>query len=253
MKRISAALLVAGPCRMHGHDLTHHRPARSARRPPRPRPLPTTKPTATASEAPTAASETVPPEPTSDLGDFICTYPYAVDGNADRAQIDDVRVGSHSGYDRIVFQFEKGIPALDVKVGKPPFTRDPSGLPMPVAGKDFLVFLLRGGTGLGPSGRGHLRRPDGLHAAATPMHSVQFIQAGDFEAQSEWVAGLTGPACIRVFALTDPDRLVVDLEARSVGRIATRQVGRPRTLRSWPIPSSRRSTSSVTRSTGTSS
>ncbi len=34
------------------------------------------------------------------------------------------------GYDRIVFEFEKGIPALDVKVGKPPFTKDPSGLPL---------------------------------------------------------------------------------------------------------------------------
>ncbi len=35
---------------------------------------PTTKPTATATEAPTAASAAPwPPEPTSDLGDFVCT------------------------------------------------------------------------------------------------------------------------------------------------------------------------------------
>jgi hypothetical protein len=211
MKRISAALLVL----VLAACTTTTSPSPTGPLGPTtslPTTAPATEPTATATEAPTAASPTVPPEPTSDLGDFVCTYPYAVDGNAVRAQIDDVRVGSHSGYDRIVFQFEKGIPAMDVKVGKPPFSHDPSGLPMLVAGKDFLVFLLRGGTGLGPSGRVTYDGPTDF----TPGYPilVQFTQAGDFEAQSEWVAGLTGPACIRVFALTDPDRLVVDLEAR---------------------------------------
>ena len=83
---------------------------------------------------------------------------------------------------------------------------------MPVAGKDFLVFILRGGTGLGPSGRVTYDGPTDF----TPGYPilVQFVQAGDFEAQSEWVAGLTGPVCIRVFTLTGPDRLVVDLAAK---------------------------------------
>ena len=172
---------------------------------------PTMKPTSGPSTAPTQAP-TAPPEPTADLGDFICTYPYAVDGNAGRAQIDDVRVGSHKGYDRIVFQFEEGIPAMDVNVGQPPFTKDPSGLPMTVAGTDFLVFLLRGGTGLDENFDRTYTGP----TAFTPDYPVlvQFVQAGDFEAQSEWVAGLTGPACIRVFALSGPDRLTIDLAAQ---------------------------------------
>ena len=123
-----------------------------------------------------------------------------------------MRVGTHPGYDRIVFGFKEGIPALDVKVGTPPLTYDPSGLPMEVAGNDFLVFILRGGTGLDPSGRVTYYGPTDF----TPDYPVlvQFIQAGDFEAQSEWVAGLTGPACIRVFTLTGPDRLVIDLAAQ---------------------------------------
>jgi hypothetical protein len=126
-----------------------------------------------------------------------------------RAQIDDVRVGSHKGYDRIVFQFEKGIPDMDVRVGTPPFTHDPSGLPLEVDGNDFLVFILRGGTGLAPDGRVTY---DG-RTDFTPDYPIltQFVQAGDFEAQSEWVAGLTGPACMRVFTLKDPARLVIDL------------------------------------------
>ena len=177
-------------------------------------------PTAQATTAPTAAPTSAPaatPEPTADLGDFICTYPYAVDGNAQRAHISDVRVGAHEGYDRIVFEFEKGIPALDVKVGTPPFTRDPSGLPLKVDGERFLVFILRGGTAVTPNGRVTYDGRTNFRLDRPPL--VQFVQAGDFEAQSEWVAGLTKPVgmtepgCIRVFALTDPDRLVIDLAA----------------------------------------
>jgi hypothetical protein len=211
MKRIAAALLavVLAACTA----ATSPSPSGSlGPTPSAPGTASTTKPTSTAGSAPTTGPTTVPPEPTADLGTFVCTYPYAVDGTTDRAQIDDVRVGSHPDYDRIVFQFENGIPAMDVKVGKPPFTSDPSGLPMPVAGKDFLVFLLRGGTGLGPSGRVTYDGPTDFSPGYPIL--VQFTQAGDFEAQSEWVAGLSQPACIRVFALTGPDRLVIDLAAK---------------------------------------
>ncbi len=140
-----------------------------------------------------------------------------MDGNAERAHISDVRVGAHEGYDRIVFEFEKGIPALDVKVGKPPFTKDPSGLPLKVDGERFLVFILRGGTAVTPNGRVTYDGRTNFRLDRPPL--VQFVQAGDFEAQSEWVAGLTKPVgmtepgCIRVFALSDPDRLVIDLAA----------------------------------------
>jgi len=172
-------------------------------------------PTASSTMAPTSAPTKAPtaaPEPTADLGDFICSYPYAVDGTSDRAQIDDVRVGSHKGYDRIVFQFQRSIPAMDVKVGKPPFSKDPSGLPLNVAGNDFLVFVLRGGTAVTPDGT--LTYEGTTNFKPDYPLLVQFVQAGDFEAQSEWVAGLTGPACIRAFTLTGPDRLVIDLAAK---------------------------------------
>ena len=185
---------------------------------------PTASPTLAPSDQPTAAPtspQTAEPEPTADLGDFNCSYPYAVDGNAERAQIRDVRVGAHEGYDRIVFEFEKGIPAMDVTVGTPPFTKDPSGLPLTVDGERFLVFILRGGTGITPDGRVTYDGPTDFRPGFVPDHPplVQLVQAGDFEAQSEWVAGLTKPVgmtepgCIRVFALSDPDRLVIDLAA----------------------------------------
>ena len=181
---------------------------------------PSDQPTPAPTAAPTSASS-AEPEPTDGLGEFICSYPYAVDGNAERAQISDVRVGAHEGYDRIVFEFEKGIPALDIKVGTQPFTKDPSGLPLTVDGERFLVLTLRGGTGITPNGRVTYDGPTDFTPGFTPDRPplVQFVQAGDFEAQSEWVAGLTkpvgmtGPGCVRVFALSDPDRLVIDLAA----------------------------------------
>ncbi|MET1232886.1 MAG: hypothetical protein ABWY52_08570 [Candidatus Limnocylindrales bacterium] len=209
MKRIAAALLVLVLAACTASDSPS--PSESVMPSASSSSTPPTQATPTAASTP-ASTTAAPPEPTADLGEFICRYPYAVDGNVSRAQIDAVRVGTHSGYDRIVFGFEDGIPALDVNVGAPPLTYDPSGLPMEVAGNDFLIFILRGGTGVGPSGRVTYDGPTDF----TPDHPVlvQFVQAGDFEAQSEWVAGLTGPACIRVFALSDPDRLVIDLAAQ---------------------------------------
>lgn len=219
MKRIAGALLALtlAACTTAGSPSPSGSAAPTAATPTRtPTAAPTAavEPTAAPTTTPTAAPTKVPtspPEPTADLGDFICTYPYAVDGTRERAQIDDVRVGSHKGYDRIVFQFERGYSALDVKVGKPPFTKDPSGLPLTVAGNDFLIFILRGGTGLDENMVPTYTGPTDF----TPDYPllVQFVRAGDFEAQSEWVAGLTGPACIRVFSLTGPDRLVIDLKA----------------------------------------
>jgi hypothetical protein len=41
---------------------------------------------------------------------------------------------------------------------------------------------------------------------------TELKQAGDFEAVSEWVIGMTGPACHRLFILDSPSRLVIDLQ-----------------------------------------
>ncbi|HEX6475438.1 MAG TPA: hypothetical protein VF114_10190, partial [Candidatus Limnocylindria bacterium] len=54
-------------------------------------------PIESASETPTTAPSS---EPTDDLGAFTCELPISGDGTVARAQITDVRVGSHAGYDR---------------------------------------------------------------------------------------------------------------------------------------------------------
>jgi hypothetical protein len=154
-------------------------------------------------------------EPTTGLAPFDCSLPKSLPATIDRAQIVDVRVGTHgtgaSGYDRIVFQFrDTGIPEVQIRAGTPPFTQDPSGLPLTVSGTSFLVIVMHGGTGVTPEGtityNGSTDFKPGFPAL------VELKQAGDFEAVSEWVAGLSGPSCHRVFVLQAPSRLVIDVQ-----------------------------------------
>lgn len=186
-------------------------------------------PTASASTAPPSATPGSPsavpatptpgptaPEPTVGLVPFSCALPVSLPATVNRAQIVDVRVGTHgtgpSGYDRIVFEFQgSGIPEVTLRVGKPPFTFDPSGLPMSVCGRSFLVLVLHGGTGITPDGKV-------TYAGSTDFQPnfpalTEFKQAGDFEAVSEWVAGVSPVrVCQRVFVLKGPTRLVIDVQ-----------------------------------------
>jgi hypothetical protein len=183
---------------------------------------PSAEPTPTATASPSAspsasAASPVPtaPEPTVGLVPFDCALPVEMPATVNRAQIADVRVGSHgagsTGYDRIVFEFlGPGIPEVTLRAGTPPFTHDPSGLPLSVQGSSFLVLVLHGATAITPDGK---MTYTGLTDFKPGFPTLtEFTEAGDFEAVSEWVAGLTGPSCNRVFVLKNPTRLVIDLQ-----------------------------------------
>jgi hypothetical protein len=170
--------------------------------------------TAAPTQAPTPTATASAAEPTAALDPFDCELPVSLPATIDRAQIVDVRVGTHPegapGYDRIVFQFEDGIPEVDLREGTPPFTQDPSGLPLDVAGDAFLILVMHGATGVTPDGvmtyHGQTEFAPGF------LTLIELEQAGDFEAVSEWVLGMTGPACHRLFTLDSPSRLVIDLQ-----------------------------------------
>jgi spore germination protein GerM len=154
------------------------------------------------------------PEPTADLVPFDCAAA-SLPATVDRAQIADVRVGSHgsgpSGYDRIVFEFQgPGIPEVMLGAGTPPFRRDPSDLPLPVEGSSFLVLALRGATAVTPEGTITYGGPISFAPGFAALTELK--EAGDFEAVSSWVAGLTGPSCHRLLVLENPTRLVIDLQ-----------------------------------------
>jgi hypothetical protein len=170
-------------------------------------------PAASAASAPPTSTAPVPttePVPSDDLGAFTCDLPIVEDGTAAVANIVDVRVGTHDGYDRVVFEFEQGTPELTLDHAEPPFTQDGSGLPIEVDGSSFLGLVMRGGTKQTDAGTSSY---DGSTDIAPGFATlVHLIEGGDFERQSTWYLGLTGEACVRVLLLDGPPRLVIDVE-----------------------------------------
>lgn len=162
---------------------------------------------------PASAPESVAPIPSEALGPFSCNLPVVTDATVARAQIVDVRVGTHAGYDRVVFEFADGLPEISLDRATPPFTEDASGLPIDVEGTSFLRLIMRGGTKQTEDGTSSY---DGAtdFDPAFPM-LVGLTEGGDFEAQSTWYLGLNSEACPRVTLLTGDGapRLVIDVES----------------------------------------
>lgn len=165
---------------------------------------------ATSSAPSTAPVPTTEPVPSDDLEAFTCDTPIIEDGTVGVANIVDVRVGTHDGYDRVVFEFEQGTPELTLDRAKPPFTQDASGLPMQVAGDSFLGLVMRGGSKQTDAGTSSYDGPTDISPDLPAL--VHLIEGGDFERQSTWYLGLTGESCVRVLLLDAPPRLVIDVE-----------------------------------------
>lgn len=169
-------------------------------------------PSAPASQEP-ASAEPVPtaePVASEDLEAFTCELPIVEDGTVGVANIVDVRVGTHDGYDRVVFEFEQGTPELTLDRAEPPFTEDASGLPMEVDGDAFVGLRMRGGTKQTDAGTSSYDGPTDISPGFPAL--VHLIEGGDFERQSTWYLGLSGESCVRVLLLDAPPRLVIDVE-----------------------------------------
>lgn len=189
---------------------------------------PMASPSGTGAESPSESvpmsvepSETPMPSastPSASLPPFACeTLEIEADGDVDQAVITDVRVGTHAGYDRVFFEFNRGrgggspgVPAYSLAYVGLPLTRMPSDLPIEVPGSTFMELVLQGGTKLDEDY--HLVY-DGTTRfdPAYPM-LLALYESGDFEAVSAWYLGLDREPCIRVFTLTGPPRLVIDVQ-----------------------------------------
>jgi hypothetical protein len=172
---------------------------------------------ATESLPPSAQPSSSPPasadpssEPTDDLGPFACDYPVTGVGTVPLALITDIRVGAHDGYDRVVFQFNDGIPQFRLDEAIPPLLADGSGLPIEVDGNAFWQLVMQGGTRVNPEGGFSYAGPTDFTPGFNKL--TQLVTGGDFEAVSTWYFGLEASSCVRVITLTNPSRLVIDVE-----------------------------------------
>jgi hypothetical protein len=178
---------------------------------PSPTEEPTSSPAPTA--VPPASSDSPEPVPSDDLEEFTCDeLPIHEDATVAKANIVDVRMATHDGFDRVVFEFTDGLPEVTLDRAEPPFTHDASGAPIDVEGTSFLRLTMRGGTKQTDDGTSSYDGPTEFDPGFPTL--VDLVEGGDFEAQSTWYFGLSSEACVRVMALTDDGapRLVIDVE-----------------------------------------
>jgi hypothetical protein len=163
-------------------------------------------PAASAEPSASATSE----EPTDGLPAFACVPSVTIASTTDRAQVTDVRIGTHDGYDRVVFEFDSGLPNAVIEGALPPFYADPSGLEIEVGGSAFLKVTMHGASKVSPDGAVTYDGETNFEPGFDRLQ--QLLEGGDFEAVSTWYLGLDGGSCFRVLALSDPSRLVIDIE-----------------------------------------
>lgn len=140
----------------------------------------------------------------------MCSLPFAGEGAGGASHVTDIRVARHEGFDRVVVQFDRGLPETELRQAIPPFTTDPAGQPLTVAGNVFVSLILRGASRGGTDGPVTYEGPTDFTLGSDSV--VQVRMAGDFEAVMTFVIGLTAPPCYRIFPLSDPSRLVIDFE-----------------------------------------
>ena len=122
------------------------------------------------------------------------------------AVLEHVRVGRHSTFDRVVFEFRAGTPAWSARY-VPQVIHDGSGLPVRLPGNAFLHLVFR------------RTRIDRASAGPPPIVRtprfatlLQLKEAGDFEGAVSFGLGLRRRVGFRGFRMTaPPGRVVIDI------------------------------------------
>jgi hypothetical protein len=117
-----------------------------------------------------------------------------------------------AGYDRIVFEFAPPpgvtayMPSYTVwRQASANFVKDPSGQPVTLRGSAGLRVGL-----FGPTGTNVYAGPRDITTGLPVVQEV--AQLGDFEGHLTWGAGLSRSSCIRTLELSNPTRLVIDVQ-----------------------------------------
>lgn len=166
-----------------------------------------------ATQSPTPAST---PTPESTLPAFTCTS-NSLGTNPPQVAvlpvvyITDLKTGSHAGYDRLTITFGTGVPnggiGITTQAGTD-YTASPSGMAMKLKGSNGLLVTLHG-SDLHTSYSGSTDIVTGY----STMVEVRRVE--DFEGTVQLGIGINGPACYRAFLLTNPNRLVIDVQSGS--------------------------------------
>lgn len=118
-----------------------------------------------------------------------------------------VRVGAHPGYDRFVIDFSGAVPSYTVTPqANSQFTLTPKGATVTREGTNGVLITVQ------PINWTAYAGPMSLRPEFTYLREARLVQ--NFEGVQQWGLGIAGVAAVRVFTLTAPARLVVDVTAQ---------------------------------------
>ena len=148
---------------------------------------------------------TPPTPPETSLPAFACAD--ASGGKTGVANTITARVSEQPGYDRFVLQFDSIVPTYTVtRQAKPVFNMGGSGQSVTLSGTTGVLVTVHSATGATT----FTGSTDYVNANYVILEEAR--QTQDFEGYVSWGLGLSKPACMRVFTLDDPARLVVDFQ-----------------------------------------
>jgi hypothetical protein len=127
-------------------------------------------------------------------------------GSGAQAQLSGIETGCHATFDRFVIHVSSGNPGYDVRYVSR-IVADPSGNPVSLQGSKRIRVVIH-------PARGHTAAgANVLPATLTPLcpNLRQVKRAGDFEGVVSFGLGLARKTGFRVFRLSGPARIVVDV------------------------------------------
>jgi hypothetical protein len=134
------------------------------------------------------------------------TAPKSAPGTGGQAELFGVATACHQTFDRFVIRARFATPRYDVRYKKR-IIADGSGLPVPLLGTKRIRVLIRNARGHTEGGMNLL---PGVRTPLCP-NLRQIKLAGDFEGVVTFGLGLRRKTGFRVFRLSGPRRIVIDI------------------------------------------
>ena len=154
-------------------------------------------------------SPSTSPTATSNLPAFTCgssawNFPSAQ--VPPLALVDAVQPETQPGYDRLTIEFASGHPTgLSLSEQGSTFTQGGSGLPITLDGSAGILVTIRGA-----DEHSDYSGPLDFHTGYPVLLEARQVQ--DFEGTVQWGLGLSKSPCYRAFFITNPTRLVIDIQ-----------------------------------------
>jgi hypothetical protein len=149
----------------------------------------------------------------SSLAAVVLALAAAPAGAQSASTLTDVRAGGHTGFDRVVFEFQGAVPEHRVRYVDQ-LVQDASGRPVSVAGAADLEVVFHGANAHEQDGTPTIS-PRRFSTGLTAVKEVAEI--GDFEAVVTYGIGVDRKRPIKVSTLSNPSRLVIDVSTAGAG------------------------------------